>query len=284
MNTHLASAVILFGVIASVPVATRQVPRDHPPGRVSAPQSGMQRLDREAAPFVRAAEDQPTSPSAHHQVGVFYFGKTRDMTLTPEERQICLGRGLAAEERALDLDPDLVPALVYKNLFLRTQALAEQDPEARQRLIREADELRARALELQKSGRGTQVVTAGATVAAAPPPPPPPAAPDADGEPGWVYATTRLASPAGGRVPTVTKQVRPIHAPMLIAGGVTGVVVLDATVDARGKVSDVRVVQSVSMLTQAAIDAVRQWEFDPSTVDASGSVVRMTATFGDVSP
>jgi outer membrane biosynthesis protein TonB len=32
------------------------------------------------------------------------------------------------------------------------------------------------------------------------------------------------------------------------------------------------------MLTQAAIDAVRQWQFDPKTVDA-GTLVSVTATF-----
>jgi hypothetical protein len=33
------------------------------------------------------------------------------------------------------------------------------------------------------------------------------------------------------------------------------------------------------MLTQAAIDAVRQWEFDPTSVDAAGSLITVTAIF-----
>ena len=79
--------------------------------------------------------------------------------------------------------------------------------------------------------------------------------------------------------PVKTRDVRPIFAPMVIASGYKGEVVLEANVDARGKVAQVRVIKSQPMLTQAAIDAVRQWEFDPKTVAAGGAVVTVTATF-----
>jgi TonB family protein len=44
-------------------------------------------------------------------------------------------------------------------------------------------------------------------------------------------------------------------------------------------VTEVRIVKSQPMLTQAAIDAVRQWEFDPATIPAGGSLITVTATF-----
>ena len=66
---------------------------------------------------------------------------------------------------------------------------------------------------------------------------------------------------------------------MVIASGYKGEVVLEATIDAAGKVAQVRVIKSQPMLTQAAIDAVRQWEFDPATVDAGGSLITVTARF-----
>jgi len=52
------------------------------------------------------------------------------------------------------------------------------------------------------------------------------------------------------------------------------------TVDRRGRVAEVKVVESVPLLTQATIDAVRQWEFDPGSlaVDAA-TVISVNATF-----
>ena len=41
--------------------------------------------------------------------------------------------------------------------------------------------------------------------------------------------------------------------------------------------STVRVVRTLPMLTQATIDAVRQWEFDPATVGSEPVVVTVTA-------
>jgi TonB family protein len=65
----------------------------------------------------------------------------------------------------------------------------------------------------------------------------------------------------------------------VIASSYKGDVVLEANVDARGKIGAVRVVKTQPMLTQATIDAVRQWEFDPATVAVGGSLITVTANF-----
>ena len=65
---------------------------------------------------------------------------------------------------------------------------------------------------------------------------------------------------------------------MVIASGIKGDVVLEVAVESTGKVGQVRVVKTQPMLTQATIDAVRQWQFDPKTVEA-GTLVSVTATF-----
>jgi len=59
---------------------------------------------------------------------------------------------------------------------------------------------------------------------------------------------------------------------------VAGMVVLEATIDARGKVVDVRVLRSVPLLDQAAIDAVRQWEFTPTRLNGMAVPVVLTVT------
>jgi TonB family protein len=228
----------------------------------------------------RVAALRPADPEAHHVVGTFYFEKTRDQTLTPETKQAYTERGIAAEDEALAINPDYMEALVYKNLLLRVQAGSEPDPVRKQALVSQADALRNKALQLQKNNfmapvpAGT-VVNVG-SVPPPPPPPPPPGAPPAS-EMKWVYADTDYT--ASGNRPVKTKDVRPIYAPMVMASGVKGDVVLEATVDRRGKVATVRVVQTLPMLTQATIDAVRQWEFDPATVGAEPVVVTVTASF-----
>jgi TonB family protein len=68
---------------------------------------------------------------------------------------------------------------------------------------------------------------------------------------------------------------------MAIKFGIQGTVVVEAVLDNRGEVSAACIVGSVPMLNQSAIDAVRQWRFDPATVAPSGDrvVLTVTATF-----
>ena len=57
---------------------------------------------------------------------------------------------------------------------------------------------------------------------------------------------------------------------------VQGIVVLDVTVGPSGRVDDVRVVRSIPMLDEAAIEAVRQWEYEPTY--AGGAPVPVAIT------
>ena len=227
----------------------------------------------------RIAALRPADAEAHHVVGTYYFEKTRDQALTPDTKQAYIERGIAAEDEALAINPNYVEALVYKNLLLRVQALTEPDPVLKQELVSQADGLRNKALQLQRNF--TASVPAGTVVNVGsvppPPPPPPPAGAPPASEMKWVYADTDYT--ASGNRPVKIKDVRPIYAPMVMASGVKGDVVLEATVDPRGKVATVRVVQTLPMLTQATIDAIRQWEFDPASVGGAPVVVTVTASF-----
>jgi periplasmic protein TonB len=48
---------------------------------------------------------------------------------------------------------------------------------------------------------------------------------------------------------------------------VEGTVIISAVIDVDGRVTSPRVVHSIPLLDQAALDAVRQWEFQPATRD-----------------
>ena len=55
-------------------------------------------------------------------------------------------------------------------------------------------------------------------------------------------------------------------------------VIIEATIGADGKVIDTKVLRSVPMLDQAALDAVRQWEFTPTLLNGAPVPVVMTVT------
>jgi TonB family protein len=270
--------VALSVVVAAVAARTaaQQMPRDRTATEQRAGE--LAAFERKLAELEKTAAQRPGDAAARHLIGTFFMEKARDPSLSADEKRAFITRGLAAEEKALQINPEYVEALVYKNILLRMQATTESEPAARAALLRDADTLRNRALELAQADRGKAVPEGTLVSTDVPPPPPPPPPPGGVSEPiKWVYAETTVTAAAG--VPVKTKDVRPIFAPMVIASGYKGDVVLDANVDARGKVTQVRVVKSQPMLTQATIDAVRQWEFDPKTVAAGGSLITVTATF-----
>jgi protein TonB len=110
----------------------------------------------------------------------------------------------------------------------------------------------------------------GAAPGVAPPPPPPPP------EPLKVDGAVRV----GGNIkpPTKLKDVRPLYPPEAEAAHVQGVVIVEARIEPDGHVSDVRVLRSIRELDQAAIDAVKQWEFSPTLLNGVAVPVIMTMT------
>lgn len=86
-----------------------------------------------------------------------------------------------------------------------------------------------------------------------------------------------LAMPArAGDTRAVKSRVSPVYPEIAKRMHITGEVQLQATVDAQGKVKDVKPVSGNHMLESAAEDAVRQWKFVPGDGD---SVVTVTINF-----
>ncbi|HEY6507181.1 MAG TPA: energy transducer TonB [Vicinamibacterales bacterium] len=80
------------------------------------------------------------------------------------------------------------------------------------------------------------------------------------------------------KTPTKVWDVRPTYPPEAKAGGVEGVVVIDARIDVDGCVRNAEVVRSVPELDRAALDAVTQWEFSPTVLDGKPMPVLLTIT------
>ena len=84
----------------------------------------------------------------------------------------------------------------------------------------------------------------------------------------------------GGNIPPPQKikHVPPVYPDEALRSGVQGMVILEAIIDPTGKVSEARVMRSIPLLDQAAIDAVRQWEFTPTLLNGTPVPVVMTVT------
>jgi tetratricopeptide (TPR) repeat protein len=99
----------------------------------------------------QAADLEPNNPEGYHRLAVFYWEKAfRDHRLAKPEKVEYLQKGISAEDKALSLNPNYAEAMTYKNILLRLQANETTDRKEQERLIREADQLRNRAIELGK--------------------------------------------------------------------------------------------------------------------------------------
>jgi TonB family protein len=80
------------------------------------------------------------------------------------------------------------------------------------------------------------------------------------------------------RAPVQLRKVNPVYPPIAISARVQGVVILELTLDAQGFVTDARILRSIPLLDQAAIDAVRQWQYAPTLLNGVPVPIVMTAT------
>jgi periplasmic protein TonB len=108
-------------------------------------------------------------------------------------------------------------------------------------------------------------LSTGPPVTPLPPPPPEP--------------TPRLVK-VGGKIrePRKLVHVPPIYPELARQTRVQGAVTLEAILDATGKVESVRVLESVPLLDDAAVRAVRQWRYTPTELNGVPVPVLMTVT------
>ena len=86
---------------------------------------------------------------------------------------------------------------------------------------------------------------------------------------------------ASAAAPTLAFHVMPIYPQIAQAARVTGVVILEATVGIDGQVTRVLILRSIPVIDQAAIDAVRQWRFTPSSDKPARIVVTVHFSLND---
>jgi len=82
----------------------------------------------------------------------------------------------------------------------------------------------------------------------------------------------------GIQAPRKTLGVAPKYPTVARESCVEGIVTLDVIIDEHGSVTSMRVLRSVALLDQAAIDAVRQWRFTPARLNGEAIPIVMTVT------
>ena len=208
--------------------------------------------------------------------------------------------GIANLQKALAINPMYDDAMAYMNLFIRERADLRSAAEYRGD-IAEADQWVQRVLEVkrQRAAQGTAVMRNGdfsaltpAPMVAAPPPPPPPPPPPGQGQGGragvvsWdpVAAVTPAPPPGvqririGGAVQQakLAKQPAPIYPPLAVQARISGTVRFNVIIARDGTVSNLVVLSGHPLLVPAAIDAVKQWVYQPTLLN--GEPVEVATT------
>jgi TonB family protein len=91
-----------------------------------------------------------------------------------------------------------------------------------------------------------------------------------------VVAQPQLKVPADVMARRVTHHALPEYPEVARQAGVQGTIVLDTVVDVKGAVTQVKFVSGPEALSQAAMDAVRWWRYEPYLVDGQPVAVETT--------
>lgn len=79
-------------------------------------------------------------------------------------------------------------------------------------------------------------------------------------------------------VPMKLRDVKPAYPDAAMAQKIEGVVIVQALIGCDGKVADATILRGVPELTDAALGAVRQWEYRPTLLSGAPVPVLMTVT------
>ena len=69
------------------------------------------------------------------------------------------------------------------------------------------------------------------------------------------------------RPPVKIKDVKPVYPPQAHEARVQGTIIVEVVIDETGHVAKTTILRSIPLLDQAALDAVRQWEFRPTLLN-----------------
>ena len=192
--------------------------------------------------------------------------------------------GFRVLQIALQLDPDYSDAMAYMNLLYRIQAGIADTPAESAAMVARADDWVSKALDAKRRMAKTAQPSPGplnvdgpVPDAFVPPPPPPP--PPPGGAP-----QARMEAPGAIRIDgnalqaKLVRQVRPVYPDMAKQAGITGTVVLTVLISKEGTVRQADVASGPASLVAPALEAVRQWVWQPTLLNCDPVEVVSTVT------
>jgi TonB family protein len=168
--------------------------------------------------------------------------------------------GIWNMNRALELNPQYSDAMAYLNLFIRERADLRDTKEEYQRDVADADQWVQKALAAKRA----QTQGGGYGVAAPPPPPPP-----SGGGGGQ-----RIVVGSNNQATRLVNQVPPVYPQQAKDAKIEGVVSFQATIDKQGHVANLMVLGGHPLLVPAALEAVKQWIYQPTLLNGEPVEVR----------
>jgi TonB family protein len=86
--------------------------------------------------------------------------------------------------------------------------------------------------------------------------------------------------PVGGDVKQarLISKVNPVYPMVAKNQHVSGNVTIDALIDATGRVTTMKIVSGPTLLHQAAMDALKQWKYQPATLDGKAVPMHLSVT------
>jgi len=108
-------------------------------------------FDKLIAAVQQRAELEPQNPEAHYSIASYYWDEAyRNTRLAEAQKREYTQKGLEEVDKAIQIKPDYVEAIVYKGLLLRVQAAMEKDANKQKELLKEATGLQEKAAALKK--------------------------------------------------------------------------------------------------------------------------------------
>jgi TonB family protein len=149
-----------------------------------------------------------------------------------------LGDGIANLQKAVELNPQYADAMLYMNQFIRERADLADTPEEYSQDIEAADRLVQKALVVNKR--------------------------KAEGD-----VPSRIRVGASVMEAKLIHRVDPVYAPLALQARIAGDVKLNVTISKEGTVSNIMVISGHPLLIPSAVEAVKQWLYQPMLLNGA---------------
>ena len=240
------------------------------------PLERRRQLDEAAALYHRILEVDPQAKEAHYSLGVIAWsqfypelmaararlgmkpqdpGPLKDLNTRQDLRARFGGvveQGIENLRDALALDPAYDDAMAYLNLLIRERGDLRDTAEEYKQDVKSADQWVQKALETKrlKGPDGTS------NLQAAPPPPPPPAG-----------SAQRIRVTGNVQEYKLVRKVDPEYPAQALEARIQGTVRFIATIGKDGQLQNLQLISGHPLLVRAAMDAVRQWVYQPTLLN-----------------